>query len=368
MIEQPRLNDAQRYFVEEFVMEYKAGHMSRRDMVARVMYITGGVASTATLLLAMGCQPTTPAATATAVSTSAPAPTAAPKPATAPPAPAAASTAAPAVSPSTAVAAASPAAKPAASPAAAPPTPTGARSPLSVAANDPAIQAEIITFQGNGATIMAYQARPRNQSGPLPVLLVCHENRGLTEHIQDVTRRFAKEGYLAAALDLLSREGGTAKVEDARIPAVLSGVDQNRHVGDFKAALAYYQTQGSIARPDRIAMTGYCFGGGITWRTATQAPDLKAASPYYGAPPPLSDVPGIKAAVFGVYSSDPQDFANNGRDALEAALKAANVTYQVKVYPNTRHAFHNDTGAAWNPEQGPIAFRDTLDWFAKYVK
>ena len=86
------------------------------------------------------------------------------------------------------------------------------------------------------------------------------------------------------------------------------------------------------------------------------------------ARPPLDQVPNIKAAVFGVYSSDPNDFANNGRDQLDAALKAANATYQIKAYPDTRHAFHDDTGASYNQEQALAAWKDTLDWFQKYLK
>src|SRR5205085_11753474 len=119
------------------------------------------------------------------------------------PAAAGPSAASPAASPS-AAAAASPvaAAKPAAS-AVASPSPV-ARSPLSVPANDPTIDGQDITFPGaDGATIRAYQARLKaNASGPLPLVLVCHENRGLTEHIRDVVRRFAKEGYLACGVDL----------------------------------------------------------------------------------------------------------------------------------------------------------------------
>src|SRR5439155_20795947 len=99
---------------------------------------------------------------------------------------------------------------PAASPAASP-SPV-ARSRLSVPANDPSIDGQDITFPGaDGATIMAYQARLKSSSGPLPLVLVCHENRGLTEHIRDVVRRFAKEGYTACGVDLVSRQGGTAK-------------------------------------------------------------------------------------------------------------------------------------------------------------
>ena len=115
-------------------------------------------------------------------------------------------------------------------------------------------------------------------------------------------------------------------------------------------------------------MNGFCFGGGITWRATTQMPELKGAAPFYGPPPPLEDVPNIKAAVFGVYSDDPDDFANEGRDELVAALEEAGVTFEIMVYPDTQHAFNNDTGPRWNEEQALAAWNDTVAWFATYVK
>lgn len=356
------MNQMQEYFVHEFVHDYQAGYLSRRDMIRRVLYITGGAATTASLLLAMGCQPNNPAVTAT--STAAPRPTGVP----------AASGSSPATrssSPSSPPAAVSPAAKPAASPAAsaaASPAAGGPRSPLSVPANDPTIDGRDISFPGNGTTILAYEARPRNATGPLPVVLICHENRGLVEHIRDVTRRFAREGYLACALDLLSREGGTAKVADPnQVPAMLSAADPAQQVGDFQAAVAYYRTQ-NTANADRTGMTGYCFGGGITWRVAVAMADLKAAAPYYGARPPAEDVPKIKAEVLGVYSSDPGDFANRGREELDAELTAAGVKHTFKVYPGTQHAFHNDTGPRYIQDQALAAWRDTLDLFQRTLK
>lgn len=351
------MNLFQEYLIHEFVEDYKDGYLSRRDLIRRVLHITGGAASTATVLVALGCggspQPTpTPTTAGGTTATAAPAsPAASPTGAASP------------------TAAASPGASPSASPAGSPAAGQGARSPVAVAADDPAIEAQDISFQGNGTTLLAYQARPRAGGGPLPVVLVCHENRGLTEHIRDVTRRFAKEGYLACAVDLLSREGGTASVADqAQIPGLLSNADPSRHVGDFQAAADFYQGQPDLADAERIGMTGYCFGGGITWRAATQIQELKAAVPFYGPPPPLDQVPNIQAAVFGVYSSDPGDFANNGRDDLEAALKAAGITYQIKVYPGTQHAFHNDTGPRWNQAQALAAWQDTLDWFGQHLK
>ena len=262
-------------------------------------------------------------------------------------------------------------AKPAASGSAAASAAAAPKSPISVAANDPAIDGKDVTFQGNGATLMAYEVRPKNAAGPLPVVMICHENMGLVEHIRDVTRRFAKEGYLATALDLLSRDGGTAKVAAAdasKIPSMLSAPEAvTRGVADF-AAMADYYARRSDARGDRIGLNGYCFGGGVVWRSIEAISTLKAAAPWYGAPPPLDKVNDIKAALLGVYSSDPQDFANANRDKLEEALKTASVTYQFKIYPGTQHAFNNDTSPRYNQQQALTAWKDTLDWFAKYLK
>jgi carboxymethylenebutenolidase len=312
------LSQFETYLVHEFVEDYVDGIMSRRDMMRRVLHITGGVATTATLLIQLGVEPAS-----AQEGTPAPAPTA-----------------------------------------------TGPRSSVSVEEDDPRITAEEITFPGgDGAEIMAYQAMPSSGEGPFPVVLICHENRGLTEHIKDVARRWAAQGYVACAVDLLSREGGTASIADpAEIPALLSDETKlQRHVDDFKAAAAHYADQ-PFADTSRLAMTGFCFGGGITWRAATQMPELDAAAPYYGPPPPLDEVPNIKAAVLGIYSDDPDDFANEGREALVAALEEAGITFEINIYPDTQHAFHNDTGARWNEEQALAAWNDTVTWFETYVK
>ena len=319
------LNQFERYLVHEFVEDYHEGLLNRRDMVARVVRITGGVATTATWLTTLGVGPLSASAQS-------------------------------------------------GTPAA--PGPTAPQSPESVAANDPRVAAGDITFPGpDGGTLLAYQAVPAGQATPtadgaggLPVVLIAHENRGLTDHIRDVARRWAVQGYLASALDLLSAEGGTAAIADpADIPAILTDGDINRHVASFQAAAAYYAAQPGVDA-NRLGMIGFCLGGGIAWRAATQMRELKAIAAYYGPPPPLDAVPNITAAVLGVYSDDPNDFANEGRDELVAALEAAGVTFQINVYPGTQHAFHTDTGQRWNEEQALAAWADTLAWFEQYVK
>jgi carboxymethylenebutenolidase len=310
-----QLNPMQRYLVEEFVEDYEDGLLSRRDMISRVLHITGGVAATATMLTSLGIQ-------------------AAGAQGTAPASP-----------------------------------PSGSRSPVSVPEGDPRVVTASLSFAGaNGSSIIAYQATPAETSGGPPALvLVCHENRGLVEHIRDVTRRVATEGYLACAVDLLSAQGGTEAIADpAEIPALLSGGDPYRHVAAFQSAIEHYRVSGE-ADMARIGMTGFCFGGGITWRAATRIAELRAAVPWYGPPPPLEDVPTIQAAMLGIYSDDPNDGANRGRDELEAALQDAGVTHRFNIYPDTQHAFHNDTGQRYNQEQALVAWNDMLAWFGQYL-
>jgi carboxymethylenebutenolidase len=170
---------------------------------------------------------------------------------------------------------------------------------------------------------------------------------------------------VALALDLLSREGGTAAVDQDQVPALLSGAPVERHVGDFAAGLQYLQSLDYVDGA-RIGMTGYCFGGGITWRCAVALPELKAAVPFYGPAPDLAQVPNIQAAVFGVYAEQDERI-NAGKDALEQALKDAGKTYQMTVYPGVNHAFHNDTGQRYVEAQATQAWQDTLAWFEQYL-
>jgi carboxymethylenebutenolidase len=328
-----RLNPDQEYFVEEFYEDYREGLLTRREFIKRVAFITGSIAATAATMGLVGCEPEEmPTATE-------PMPT--PQP------PAANGTAATTT----------------ASTAGVTPVP-GAQSPLSVPEGDPAVQASDITLTSQGEEIRAYLARPVGD-GVYPAVMVCHENRGLTPHIRDVARRFAKAGYVALALDLLSREGGTPTLDTDQIPGLLSNAPAGRHVADFTAGFAHLQ---SLAFVDggRIGMTGYCFGGGVTWDVATELAELKAAVPFYGRGPDLTKVPNIRAAVLGVYAEN-DGRINAGIEALRQALEAAGVTYQFNIYPGVDHAFHNDTGTRYVEEQARQAWQDTLDWFAMHL-
>jgi carboxymethylenebutenolidase len=368
-----KLNYLQRYLVEEFVEDYQEGAMTRRQAIKYIAAVVGSLAAANTVLA--GCAPATapvpPAAAqpATAAATAVP-PTVAPtavataaatKAAVATAAPTVAATPTPAQIAATATQAVltTTATVPAPTPI---PVPAGVRVP----ADDPAIEAGPVTFPGDGLTLVGYQAKPKG-NGPFPAIIVAHENRGLTDYIMDVTRRLAKAGYVALAVDQLSKQGGTAKVTDpAQIPAALSSASPEELAGYYLSGIKYLQGLPIVQR-DRLGMVGFCFGGGMTWLTATKSPDLKAAVPFYGPNPPLEAVPNIKAAVLGLYGGDDQRI-DAGIPAIEEAMKKNNKVFEKMIYPGAGHAFHNDTGRAYNPTAAEDAWKRTLEWFAKYLK
>jgi len=114
-------------------------------------------------------------------------------------------------------------------------------------------------------------------------------------------------------------------------------------------------------------MTGFCFGGGVTWQVAVHMPELLAAVPYYGPHPIASDVPNIYAAVLGIYGGLDSRI-DSGIPAIEEAMKANNKIYEKMVYPNADHAFNNDTGTRYNAEAAKDAWDRALAWFEKYVR
>ncbi|WP_427007385.1 dienelactone hydrolase family protein [Pseudarthrobacter sp. H2] len=325
-----QLGKFEKYLIEEFFDDYRAGAMTQRTFTRRVAFITGSMAAAAGAMLLVGCTPDeVPRSTD-------PMPTPNPSPPTA----------------TAATAAATGGAVP------------GAKSPLSIPEGASGPVTTTVRFPAGGADISGYLARSEGGAKG-PAVLVCHENRGLTPHIKDVARRFAQAGYSALALDLLSREGGTAALDRDSVPGALTKAGAERHVSDFAAAFDYLKSQ-DFVDSGRIAMNGYCFGGGITWQAATELPGLKATSAFYGPSPDLDKVPAIKAAVFGVYAELDQRITG-AMPALEAALAAADVRHRLTVYPGVDHAFHNDTGDRYVEAQATAAWNDTLAWFGQYV-
>ena len=341
------MNDYQKYLVDEFLEDFQEGRLTRRDALKLIGGVTGSFAIAGALLAACAPAPR-PAATsapAAATATSQPEATSAPA-ATETPA-AEATTEATAEATAEAQATTAPGAS------------------VNVPEDDPDIEASMVEFASGDATVMAYLARPSDENEHHAVL-VCHENRGLTDHIKDVTRRLAKAGYVGLAVDLLSRQGGTAAVSDAsQVPGMLGQSPPEQFIADFTAGWEYLKSQPNI-NPEGVGMVGFCFGGGVTWRVAVALPDVKAAVPFYGPVPPVEDVPKIEAAVLGIYAGNDQRI-NQGIPPVEEAMQANGKTFETIIYPDTDHAFHNDTGERYNAEAARDAWGRTLAWFGQHL-
>jgi len=325
------MTDFKRYLLDEFVEDYQEGHLSRREALKLIAAVTGSLALANTILAA--CAPS-PQVTSTSMPTSTREPTDTPT---------------------------SPTAQPTATHAQPADMPTAA--PTDSATGE--IEASDVEFPGEGATLKGYLARPAGD-GPYPAVLVCHENRGLTDHIKDVTRRVALSGYVGLAVDLLSRQGGTSAIDSSQVPGILGNTPQDQFVRDFISGWRWLQSQ-SYVQADRVGMVGFCFGGGVTWRVAIGLPELRAAVPFYGPHPSADEVPQIQAAVLAIYAERDQRI-NQGIPAIEAAMQQNNKVYEKVIYPNTDHAFHNDTGTRYNSEAARDAWARTLAWFEQYLK
>ncbi len=231
---------------------------------------------------------------------------------------------------------------------------------------DPRIEAGQVEFTTAATTVLGYLSRPR-EGGPNPAVLVIHENRGMQPHFPDIARRYALQGYTALSVDLLSRRGGTEGFADSnQARDALRGIDQEDLVDDLNASVDYLQTLSHV-RTDRIGVTGFCFGGGLTWLLSARNPEIAAAVPYYGSAPPLDEVPNLNAPVLGIYAADDERI-NSGVPDLEAALQEHGKTHRVISYPGTRHAFFNDTGQRYHQEASAAAWQETLAWFDQHLK
>ena len=219
---------------------------------------------------------------------------------------------------------------------------------------------ENITYPGAaGTTVQAYLVRPK-KGKKLGAVVVIHENRGLTPHIKDVTRRVAQAGYLALGVDALSPFGGTPADED-KGRELIGQLDPQQNLENYLAALTYLRQ-----RPDgngKTGCVGFCWGGGMANQLAVHDPRLNAAVAYYGRQPEAAEVPTIKAALMLHYAGLDERI-DAGIPAYEAALKAARVPYQLFVYPGVNHAFNNDTSPArYNAEAAQLAWGRTLGLF-----
>ena len=259
-------------------------------------------------------------------------------------------------------------------------TPPAPPEGVRVAEDDPSVEWRDVSFPGQAGQVVGLLAGPRPYSGPRrgrvlasptgpqPAVLVVHENRGLTEHIRDVTRRFAKAGYVALGIDLLSRQGGTGAfaTDTLRSQAYGRTVETERHQ-DMQSAVEYLRTQPNVVA-DRIGAIGYCAGGGNVLYSIYNGLNLQAAVSFYGTPPnPLPPPERISTPLLAIYSETDRNQANR-IPSLSESLVAARVSFAIQVYKGTSHAFFNDTGNVYNRTAAVDSWERTIDFFETHLR
>ncbi len=221
----------------------------------------------------------------------------------------------------------------------------------------------------------AYMAKPQGAT-KAPVVLVISEIFGVHEHIADVARRFAKAGYLAIAPELFTRQGDAGSYgEIAKLIAeVVSKVPDAQVMGDLDAAVKWAGANGGDT--GKLAVTGFCWGGRITWMYAAHQPQVKAGVAWYGrlvgAPNPLqpknpADVAGtLHAPVLGLYGGQDTGIPIPTVDQMKTALAAGSAAAkrsEIHVYPDAPHAFHADYRPSYRKEAADDGWRRCMAWF-----
>jgi carboxymethylenebutenolidase len=223
--------------------------------------------------------------------------------------------------------------------------------------------------------IPVYWARPANKSYP-PILLVVQEIFGVHEHIKDVCRRFAKAGYLAVAPALYARQGDASAYTDipTLIEKIVSKVPDAQVMADLDAGAAWAVKQGGDA--GRISITGFCWGGRITWMYASHNPALKAGVAWYGGlirpmtsltpTHPIDIAATLSVPVLGLYGADDTGIPIETVEKMQAALIAAGSRSQIHLYPDTPHAFHADYRPSYRKTEAEDGWQRCIAWLAAH--
>jgi carboxymethylenebutenolidase len=239
------------------------------------------------------------------------------------------------------------------------------------------LEAMDIKIPTGSGDIPGYCAAPANGSG-FPLVLVVQEIFGVHEHIRDVCRRFAKLGYVAIAPEMYHRQGDVSKI--ATIPEILpivAKVPDAQVMSDLDATVKYAAGTGK-ANVEKLAVTGFCWGGRITWLYAAHNPKVKAGGAWYGritGPKtennpmhPLDVAAKINGQVLGLYGAADSGIPNDTVDAMRKALEAAGKFASITNYPDTPHAFHADYRPSYRKSQAEDAWAKLTAHFATHLK
>jgi len=255
-----------------------------------------------------------------------------------------------------------------------------------------AIHTERMTYPATEGDLKAYLARP-TEGAPWPAIIVIQEVFGLVDHIEDVARRFAAEGYLALAPDLYTHDTVRPTLEDEDIVVAfpyrgqadklaelppgkresigralewLTKRNLSTYVPDLIAGVNYLRTRSDV-RPAAIGAVGFCMGGGLVGQLVASGADIAAGVIFYGPPPPLDKVGNVRCPVQGHYGGEDPGITNNV-PAFEEAMRAAGKDFAAFVYEGAPHAFNNDQRPSFHGEAAKVAWGRTLEFFQEHLK
>ena len=237
------------------------------------------------------------------------------------------------------------------------------------------LAAGAVTIPVGDFKMPAYRAMPAGTSH-LPVVLVVSEIFGVHEHIADVARRLARQGYLAIAPQLFERQGDAGSYTDIGklIVEVVSRTPDAQVMADLDACVAWAREQGGDT--SRLGITGFCWGGRIVWMYAAHNSALMAGVAWYGPvarayaagdPCAIEVAPRIKAPMLGLYGGDDGGIPNDTLEQMRAALKASgNTRSEIVLYADTPHAFHADYRPSYRKEAADDGWRRCLAWLTSH--
>jgi carboxymethylenebutenolidase len=234
---------------------------------------------------------------------------------------------------------------------------------------------EVQIPMADGKLIPAYRARPSG-SGRFPTVLVVQEIFGVHEHIKDLCRRLAKSGYMAVAAEMFARQGDVSKIENVQeiISTVVSKVPDSQVMSDLDSTAAWAAKNSGSA--DRLAITGFCWGGRIVWLYAAHNPKLLAGAAWYGrlegettamTPKNPIDYAGVlKAPVIGFYGGKDTGISAESIQGMRGTLKVLDDESEINVYPEAQHGFNADYRPSYKKDDAQDAWKKMLAWFKKY--
>ncbi len=251
--------------------------------------------------------------------------------------------------------------------------------PTTIITSTKGLQTGMVEFATGDIKMKAYRAKPAAKKNA-PVIIVVQEIFGVHEWMKDICRRFAKAGYYAIAPDLYARQGDATKYTDisALFSEIVSKVPDAQVMTDLDALTAFVGSDGGDA--DKIGITGFCWGGRITWLYAAHNPKVKAGVAWYGRlintgdsqvlQPryPIDLAPSINVPVLGLYGALDKGIPVADVEKMNAALKAAGKPSTIRVYPTADHGFLADYRPSYNPVAAKDGWKRALVWFAKNMK